>query len=376
MRSAACEIVKDASLSLARGRTDGVCRAERRRQDHADARAGGAVCRAKAQIEIEGRPLDGMSAARTRAHDRLSAAGQYLPLADDGRGHRGARPLSAWRSVRAADAGRSRRDRATRSRRPRSQDFAHRAVTTLSGGERARVALARALATQAPNPAGRRADRVARCCAISSSSWSCCARPRSNGGGVLAVVHDLSLAARFADRVLVIAERAHRGAGRAGRRRSIRRGSREVFGVETKPLPSAEQTRPVRAPADLRLVRSGRRPRLRLRSVLSSSSASCRPMVAARPSLTRCATRATGPTATVSPGARARGQPLSTIIGDRHVLFGVRKSRGRRIRRARRASMSPDTKKSPSNCGSGDVGGGKSAKKRSSACAFSGGASR
>ena len=43
-----------------------------------------------------------------------------------------------------------------------TEAFADRAVTTLSGGERARVALARALATQAQRAARRRADRRAR----------------------------------------------------------------------------------------------------------------------------------------------------------------------------------------------------------------------
>ena len=82
--------------------------------------------------------------------------------------------------------------------------FAQRAVTTLSGGERARVALARALTTQAPilladEPT---VSLDARHQLAVMALLRAAARA---GGAVLAVVHDLSLAARFADRVIVMA---------------------------------------------------------------------------------------------------------------------------------------------------------------------------
>jgi iron complex transport system ATP-binding protein len=84
------------------------------------------------------------------------------------------------------------------------EPLAGRTVTTLSGGERARVALARALATRAP--------------ILLADEPTVSLDPRhqlmvmellaraahDDDGAVLAVVHDLALAARFADRVLVM----------------------------------------------------------------------------------------------------------------------------------------------------------------------------
>ena len=73
----------------------------------------------------------------------------------------------------------------------------------MSGGERARVALARALATQAPvlladEPTMSLDPRH------QLLVMELLARAAHEGGAVLAIVHDLVLAARFADRVVMM----------------------------------------------------------------------------------------------------------------------------------------------------------------------------
>jgi iron complex transport system ATP-binding protein len=83
------------------------------------------------------------------------------------------------------------------------EDLSDRIVTSLSGGERARVALARVLATEAD--------------ILFADEPTASLDPRhqlvvmnllrgvaERGGAVLAIVHDLALAARFANRVVVM----------------------------------------------------------------------------------------------------------------------------------------------------------------------------
>lgn len=115
------------------------------------------------------------------------------------------------------------------------QGFSQRAVTTLSGGERARVALARALATQAPillvdEPT------VSLDVRHQLVVMELLRKAARDGGGVLAVIHDLSLAARFSDRVLVMENGRITAQGAPADTLDPVRIA-EVFGVEAQMLP-------------------------------------------------------------------------------------------------------------------------------------------
>ena len=109
--------------------------------------------------------------------------------------------------------------------------LAARAVTSLSGGERARVALARALATEA---AVLLADEPTMSLDPRHQLvvMDLLRRAADRGGAVFAVMHDLTLAARFFDRVVVMnGGRIVADAGPAQALSPAR--VAEVFGVET-----------------------------------------------------------------------------------------------------------------------------------------------
>ena len=110
-----------------------------------------------------------------------------------------------------------------------TEELAERSVATLSGGERARVALARVLATEAA--------------IVLADEPTVSLDPRhqlivmqllrgiAGGGAVLAIVHDLTLAARFADRVLVM-DRGRIIADAPPRQALSLQRIAQVFGVE------------------------------------------------------------------------------------------------------------------------------------------------
>jgi iron complex transport system ATP-binding protein len=110
--------------------------------------------------------------------------------------------------------------------------FANRAVTTLSGGERARVALARALATQAgvlladePTASLDPRHQLVVMALLRQSARA--------GNAILATMHDLTLAARFADRIIVMHQGRLVGEGAPAEALSPDRLA-TVFGVETQ----------------------------------------------------------------------------------------------------------------------------------------------
>ena len=85
------------------------------------------------------------------------------------------------------------------------RDFAERPATALSGGERARVLLARALATQAPvllvdEPVAALDPRHQ---LVVLDVLKAQARA---GATVVAIMHDLTLAARFADDIVLLGQ--------------------------------------------------------------------------------------------------------------------------------------------------------------------------
>lgn len=165
-------------------------------------RALASLTAAEGDIALDGRP---MAQLDPRERARLLA---YLP-----QGHVFYWPLAAAAAVGLgrlphADpfARTTEADAAAVGRALAAAGVAHlaeRSVFTLSGGERARVALARALATEAP--------------VLLADEPTAALDPKHqlgvmeqlrqvarSGGAVLAVTHDLALAARFGDRVLVM----------------------------------------------------------------------------------------------------------------------------------------------------------------------------
>ena len=138
-------------MSIGRGRVRGPRRSERRRQDHVAQGAG------RAGPGVWDGRIDGQAASGLKPRDRARHLA-YLP-----QGHSFSWPLPAGEIVALgryphADpfspvSDKDREAVAHALDMTGTRAFADRIVTTLSGGERARVALARVLATRCEGPA-------------------------------------------------------------------------------------------------------------------------------------------------------------------------------------------------------------------------------
>jgi len=201
VRLGAREIVRDASLTLNAGELVALVGPNGAGKTTL-MRALAGLIPADGAIALDGRPLSSLK-ARERAR-----AIAYLP-----QGHVFHWPMSVASIVMLGRAPHADRfsavtpdDRSAVERAlamTETEAFADRAVTTLSGGERARVALARALATQAPvlladEPTAALDPRH------QLTVMELLRQAARGGGAVLAIMHDLTLAARFADRVAVM----------------------------------------------------------------------------------------------------------------------------------------------------------------------------
>jgi iron complex transport system ATP-binding protein len=157
---------------------------------------------AQGRIELDGRPLGTLTARERARHIAYLPQGHvfHWPMAVAAVVALGRFPhVDAFSPL--SDADRAAIEHALTA--TGCSPFAARPVTTLSGGERARVALARALASEAPILL---ADEPT----VSLDPrhqlvvMELLARAAHGGGAVLAILHDLALAARFADHVLVM----------------------------------------------------------------------------------------------------------------------------------------------------------------------------
>jgi iron complex transport system ATP-binding protein len=205
-------------------------------------RALAGVLPADGRVEIGGQPLQALS-LRERAR-RIA----YLP-----QGH-----VTHWPMDVASVVALGRHPHADAFAAPTTDDraavdaaltatglerLAARSVTSLSGGERARVALARALATQAPvlladEPTMSLDPRH------QLVVMELLVRVARGGTAVLAVLHDLALAARFADRVLMMDGGLLVADGRA---RDVLTPERigAVFGVDATTIETGVGTLPI-----------------------------------------------------------------------------------------------------------------------------------
>jgi iron complex transport system ATP-binding protein len=241
VRIGANEIVRDASLSLNAGELVALVGPTGAGKTTL-MRALAALLPAQGTITLGGKPLDTLT-PRERARSIA-----YLP-----QGHIFHWPMSVESVVMLGRAphtdalsGTTAEDRAAVAQAlatTETQAFAARPVTTLSGGEKARVALARALATQAPllladEPTAALDPRH------QLTVMAMLRRVADLGGAVLAIMHDLTLAARFSDRIVVMDRGAIVADGGPAEALSTGRLA-SVFGIEAATVEVGDKRVPI-----------------------------------------------------------------------------------------------------------------------------------
>jgi iron complex transport system ATP-binding protein len=222
-------ILSDVSLSVGRGEFVAIVGPNGAGKTTLMRAAAGLVA-STGKIEVLGSPLDKLPLAERARRIAYLPQGHVfhwpLPVADI---------VALGRLPRGAGADLSEADRAAVLRAIEETgvgDFIDRPVTTLSGGERARVALARVLATEGPliladEPTASLDPRY------QLAVIDILRRHARSDGAVVAVLHDLALAARSADRIVVM-DRG--GIVADGSPRDVLSAARlaEVFGVDAE----------------------------------------------------------------------------------------------------------------------------------------------
>ncbi len=198
------------------GRVGRAHRPERRGQDDAPARDRAARPVLAARSRSAGARAPELARVGARAARRGRPAGAVDPAVDDGRRVRPARPDAAPRAARRRRARATATRRHARSRGSISSRSSSGGSGTLSGGEKQRVVVARALAQEAsivlldePTAAldiGHQQQALDLLDGLRAES----------GLTLVAAMHDLTLAAQYADRMLLLNARP-RGRGRRRR---------------------------------------------------------------------------------------------------------------------------------------------------------------
>ena len=243
-------VLRDVGFAIGAGRAGGAVRPERRGQVDAAASAAGPARAVGGAGDAGGDAAGGAVAAPDRAPRGAAAAGRAGGRSAVRPRGGGARPAAAPRPAAGRDGGR-RRGGGARAGGDR-HDRAGRAAARPS----CRAASGTACTWRA------RWRRRRRCCCSTSRSrgstsrtssrrWTCCARPSTAGVRSLVALHDLALAGRRCDRMLLLAGGALLRRRAARRRADARHAGARVRRARRRPPGS-------RRPPDRRRPRSHR----------------------------------------------------------------------------------------------------------------------